>query len=311
MIMRRGTKIHDALERAVQPVRTEIRVETVVDEYAYCILQFAARVHAARTHGCAREVPVFGWVHGWLVRGIVDELRGGEGNGLVLSDTKTRHSEHLPSEPDQRQAQLQCMLYKRLADTLYTTLTGQATRGMDPFAAPTDLYTALRLAPESLCSASFQHDICAAAESTCMPWSAAAIPASLQLRDVLALAHSALHTQTTQYALISNAMQVVYIQRGAEPANVLGTCDFHADPYMLEAYLDSTFALFRGARDPQGVALHVTNRCKRCAWREGCEWREERAADMHARAEERLRAREDDALWLEFAQPDKLAGLQW
>lgn len=307
----RGTEIHDAMEREVQPIRLTFRLVSPADEWALYLLQFAAGIHAARTSGCAREVPVLGYVQGRLVRGIVDELRR-EGTSLLLSDTKTRRSSRLPTELDQLQARLQVMLYKRLVDSLYLGITGQESEAMDPYAEPVSLDTlgaTLQLDMDAPLSSEFHADVQTMIQTTATPWKPSEA-SHLTLHTVLALARQALGRHNTQH--VAHELELVYVQR--DTAQPLGVARFHTEPTLLQDYLEHLFLLLHGRRAPEGVAAQSTRRCDSCAWREGCEWRD---AQAKAALEKTRRpacdaTASDDVLWSEFDIPDHhLALLEW
>ncbi|WFD40736.1 uncharacterized protein MJAP1_003725 [Malassezia japonica] len=315
-VLARGTEIHDALEREVQPVELTFRFETPADEWALYVLQFAASLCAAR-RGRAREVPVLGFVHGRLVRGIVDELRFEKG-GVVVSDTKTRHSARLPSEADQMQARLQCMLYKRLIDGLYTGITGTEMPGRDPHAEPVAFAAVaetLRIDLDARLSDAFLQDVAEMIATTATPWHVAQVD-GLSLRTAVDLAREALLLLLQDTPMpIGEKLELVYVCRGN--AKPLGVEAFADAPDVLQTYLYHLFTLLRGVRRPEGVDVQSTRRCDSCAWREGCEWR---AAQASA-ALERVRpaalplpvafaSSDDEALWSEFSL-DHLVDLQW
>lgn len=311
-VLARGVAVHDAIEREIQPVALTFRLAAPADEWALSLLQFAAGLYVARTRGCAREVPVVGYVHGRMVRGIVDELRH-DGCTLTLSDTKTRRSSRLPPEMDQLQARLQVMLYKRLVDGLCRGLTESETEHMDPYAEPTSVETlcdTLQLDIDAPLSDVFQEDVATMVRTTPTPWTTLDIRA-LSLRSVQALARKALGPSLKRS--IARQLELVYVRR--QSAKPLGVVRFHAEPKILQDYLARVFLLLQGTRTPEGVAVHATRRCDSCAWREGCEWREAQAAAALPERYQRQSPREkysDEALWSEFGIPEyELAHLQW
>ncbi|WFD43411.1 hypothetical protein MPSI1_002072 [Malassezia psittaci] len=312
-IMQRGAEVHDVLERQVQPIRVEFRLVTPGDRWALQLLQFASGIAAARSSGCAREIPVFGYVHGRLVRGIIDEVRR-ETSTLQLSDTKTRKSWRLPTEADQIQARLQVMLYKRLADGLYLGITGQETKYMDQYAEPVvlqNLCATLNLDIDSPLSKEFTEDVRTMIETTITPWSLSDV-SSLTLRTTFALARQALEHNAEIH--IRNRLEIAYV-RPDQDATPVGSTLFDAQPKYLQDYLEEVFSLFQGVRAPQGVGIQATRRCESCAWREGCEWRERQANKALAKTQTcivQTSVASDDMLWDEFDIPEQqLTLLDW
>ncbi|KIY52012.1 hypothetical protein FISHEDRAFT_70246 [Fistulina hepatica ATCC 64428] len=60
---------------------------------------------------------------------------------------------------------------------------------------------------------------------------------------------------------------------------ILGIYAVHMDDELLDAYLDSAMAWWRGQRRPVGVPPGLARRCDSCEYREDCEWREAKAAE--------------------------------
>lgn len=289
-VFQAGTGVHTAIERFVHPDQVELTPVTMEDRWALRFIECASGVtHAVK--GRAREIPVFGMLNGHPVHGIIDELRR-DGDMLVLAETKTRGTQSLPSTEDQRQARIQCMIYRRLYQGLW-----EASKQLDfgGFAH------AIGLRPERELSEPFTAEL--AANPSVMPWRTT--PTHPTLQDMAALAQDALRTSALP---ISRAMELVYVRRKrecdssmCEPTEV-GRVRFDADD-TLDAHLNHVFPLLYGTRLPRGVPEALASRCNRCAWRDGCEWRAKQAAA----------ASNDAALWTEYADisDDTLAKLSW
>ncbi|WFC94631.1 hypothetical protein MBRA1_001264 [Malassezia brasiliensis] len=318
-ILAQGVKVHEAIEREVQPVELTFRFVAPADRWALLLLQFAAGIHAARTTGRAREVPVLGYVHGRLVRGIIDELRR-EGPAVLVSDTKTRRSLRLPPELDQLQARLQVMLYKRLVDSLYAGITGTAVDTDDVYDEPVSIPAVcdtLQLDLEAPLSDELHEDLKTMVRTSATPWTLDEMT-GLTMRAAFHLARSAL-TERSEVR-ISQQLELVYVHRDTQ-GDPLGVSHFDMDSQLLQNYLDRVFLLLDGDRAPEGVGVQATRRCESCAWRDGCEWRETQARAVVAKAAEQykqkkdtahLAATADDALWNEFDIPEHhLCLLEW
>lgn len=341
-VMRAGAQVHDKLERQVQPVRVEFRVESTEEEWALLALRLVSALHQTLVHGCAREVPVFGIVNGRLVRGVIDELRRCEDAPFMrLSDTKTRFSTRLPSERDQMQSKLQCMLYKRLMDGV---LSGSAAASdatvaeADPHAVPLRLQSMFELLQLDLgqkLSPAFLASMHELVSTTDTPWTAADLaalgcePASEytpparepgddvpNVACVVNMAQQALDNTLRKFCVrrvmptLSRRMSLVYTQRpkdGGESA-VLGTVRFDADADTLEAFITSIFRLFEGRRTLEGVHEAAAHRCWSCAWRDGCEWRDRRANDAYERAQASRSARQAAQVVMSAVDDDQLWG---
>ncbi|KAL7415211.1 exonuclease V [Mrakia frigida] len=73
--MKKGTKIHKALEREIHPVEIKVTVETKEETWALRILNMLASLEALMALGKCREMPVMGFIKGHLVVGIIDEIQ--------------------------------------------------------------------------------------------------------------------------------------------------------------------------------------------------------------------------------------------
>ncbi|KZT27680.1 hypothetical protein NEOLEDRAFT_1130740 [Neolentinus lepideus HHB14362 ss-1] len=73
-VLKAGQFVHKVLEREVKPVEVEVYVTTAEERWALRLVNMLAAVESLMTLGFAREMPVFGIVHGRIVVGIIDEL---------------------------------------------------------------------------------------------------------------------------------------------------------------------------------------------------------------------------------------------
>lgn len=80
-VQKRGTFVHKELERELNP--EQVRVQTATDEESWGlrIVNMLSLIRTLLAQGRTREMPVFGFVQGILVTGIIDELiRDGPGS---------------------------------------------------------------------------------------------------------------------------------------------------------------------------------------------------------------------------------------
>lgn len=214
------------------------------------------------------------------------------------------------------QARLQCMLYKRLIDGLYTGITGTEIPRRDPYAEPVAFAAVaetLRIDLDARLSDAFLEDVAEMIATTATPWHVAQAH-GLSLRAAVGLARDALLLQDTPVP-IGEKLELVYVCRG--DAQPLGVEAFADAPDVLQTYLDHLFTLLQGVRRPEGVDVQSTRRCDSCAWREGCEWRAAQASAALERVRPAalplpaaLASSDDEALWSEFSL-DHLVDLQW
>ena len=79
-----GKAVHTLLENEVAPVQVVVETETKEDSWAlrllnlWCDIQSLVQMRPEKGKGkesaCVREVPVYGWIHGVLVMGVIDEI---------------------------------------------------------------------------------------------------------------------------------------------------------------------------------------------------------------------------------------------
>ncbi|KAJ7605078.1 exonuclease V a 5' deoxyribonuclease-domain-containing protein [Mycena polygramma] len=73
-------------------------------------------------------------------------------------------------------------------------------------------------------------------------------------------------------------------QEHVQSPDIIGTKDFLMDDAHLDTYLHNALEWWRGKRKPRGVSDRQTGRCFSCEYREGCEWREQKAAEKASEA---------------------------
>lgn len=308
-ILEQGSIVHEDIERDVLPVQVTVRVETREDAWALMLLQFATGLYILHTKGRTREVPVVGIVHGKLVRGIIDELHLDEQGQIVLVETKTRSSKTLPAQADQQQAQWQCMIYRRLLVSM--AATWHCT--LDAHASSLDwavIWETFHIRPHTALTSAFVEDVERMVRQVDTPWERKQVPPGMTLQHVMDMIKPSLRVIRRQMAPI---MKIVYVQR--DSGETLGSVSLSNNAAALNGFLDKTFALLEGKREPEGVAVSSTNRCERCTWRDDCEWRDDMAkrAREHARQrklERQNQASEEDQLWAQFDEKHLLE-LDW
>lgn len=88
-----GRKVHEKLEKEIHPVKVHVQTTTREDEWALRILRLITGLRTLLDSGCCREVPIFGFVHGELVMGVVDEI-----NRRPLSKRLNKYLDEAPKE---------------------------------------------------------------------------------------------------------------------------------------------------------------------------------------------------------------------
>ncbi|TBU36401.1 exonuclease V a 5' deoxyribonuclease-domain-containing protein [Dichomitus squalens] len=70
----RGRSVHKVLEREIQQEPVQIEIKTNEERWALRIVNMLTAVQTLMGLGKCREMPVFGFVHGQIVTGIIDEV---------------------------------------------------------------------------------------------------------------------------------------------------------------------------------------------------------------------------------------------
>ncbi|KAH8111850.1 exonuclease V a 5' deoxyribonuclease-domain-containing protein [Phellopilus nigrolimitatus] len=66
------------------------------------------------------------------------------------------------------------------------------------------------------------------------------------------------------------------------PSNIIGTKKFQYNAPFLDAYMGRILHWWHGQRAPVGVDIENTGRCNSCEYKNGCEWREQKAQEFLA-----------------------------
>ncbi|KAF9270681.1 hypothetical protein L218DRAFT_50776 [Marasmius fiardii PR-910] len=67
---------------------------------------------------------------------------------------------------------------------------------------------------------------------------------------------------------------------GETDASIIGTKEFIYSASLLDNHLRDVMSWWEGYREPRGVSLEQAWRCSKCEYRQGCEWREQKALEF-------------------------------
>ncbi|KAK0198733.1 exonuclease V [Armillaria mellea] len=73
-VQKRGTFVHKKLELELNPEKVYVQPTTDEEYWGLRIVNMLLSIHTLLAEGCTREMPVFGFVEGVIVTGIIDEL---------------------------------------------------------------------------------------------------------------------------------------------------------------------------------------------------------------------------------------------
>ncbi|KAG8894230.1 hypothetical protein FRC01_013081 [Tulasnella sp. 417] len=65
-----------------------------------------------------------------------------------------------------------------------------------------------------------------------------------------------------------------------QDSSIIGSKKFAFDQELLTKHIVAAIEFWESKREPRGVDLEDTWKCDTCEFREGCEWREAKAAEM-------------------------------
>jgi exonuclease V len=114
--MKKGTERHRELHEEVADL-IKVETKTTADRVALILHNQTVGLQRLVLTGMTRELLVWGFVNSLFVRGSVDELNL-KNQRLHISDTKTRRSGNMPSEPQKRTTRFQLMIYNKLLHDL-------------------------------------------------------------------------------------------------------------------------------------------------------------------------------------------------
>lgn len=209
---------------------------------------------------------------------------------VYVCDVKTRGISGLPRGAAFRPAKIQLMVYHRLLSKMATgkvdlsaILKRYALNGVTPF---TDSFIAQigglgDDGVDSTPSSSLQ-------ESVSPQDLGSSPPESSRVTLDLLLAHNSIsklwalmlrdfrRVLPNGTASIGNILRAEY--RARADGSLIGSNLFPMDDALLDAYLAHAMKLWRGERDPEGVAVEEAYKCRSCEFADACDWRRERAA---------------------------------
>ncbi|KAI1746921.1 hypothetical protein F4782DRAFT_469976 [Xylaria castorea] len=306
--MRGGSRVHQKLE---DEVHTTVRVSIASKEEAFALRlwNIIQGLRTLRDTGKTRELEVWGTVEGEIFNGVIDQLSHESPNAgfeedldltsssvpsqqpsitdyigpshkkVYITDVKTRGSDKLPTGPALRPARVQLFLYHRLLSNMATDkldynavferygLSGEA-RFSDAFIAQVGglhdeiFYDADTEVEDTLLDMEFPDLIGYRSISQMIPLVKA------ELRE----------TFPRGSASIGDLLSVEYRHRDTE--RILGNNSFPNDPEALEGFMKDNLRWWRGEREPNGVSIEETYKCRWCEFAESCQWRKDKETEF-------------------------------
>ncbi|KAI0452015.1 hypothetical protein F5B21DRAFT_516303 [Xylaria acuta] len=306
--MQGGSRVHQKLEDEVHTT-VQVSIASKEEAFALRLWNIIQGLRTLRDTGKTRELEVWGTVEGEIFNGVIDQLSHESPNAsfeeeldlpsssappqqssitdyispsrkkVYLTDVKTRGSERLPSGPALRPARVQLFLYHRLLSDMaidevdYNAvferygLSGEA-RFSDAFMAQIGglhdeiFYDADTEVEEAPLETEFPDLIGYRSISQIIPLLKA------ELRE----------TFPRGSASIGDLLSVEYRHR--DTGRILGNNSFPHDPEALEGFMKDNLRWWRGEREPNGVSIEETYKCRWCEFAETCQWRKDKEVEF-------------------------------
>ena len=258
--MRTGSKIHQKLEDEVYTT-VPVQVQSKEERFSLRMWNTIAGLRGLRETGLARELEIWGILHGQVVNGIIDEVSyacpdpGFEEHHhrpIYLVDVKTRSVPSLPTGASLRPTHMQLMLYRKLLEALSLNAV-DAESILDRY----------DLDPLSPFSATFRQAMADLGPGD----EALQYPTLLSLWSLLVTEAQITLPPTSLSPLLRAEF------RYAKTGDVLGSelITYAAD--VIDAYVDEEMAWWKGLREARGVEVEEAFKCRSCHFSDDCSWR--------------------------------------
>ena len=202
---------------------------------------------------CVREVTVFStpFDYGFMVMGIVDELRMNEHEELELVEVKTRSNRHTqPSKAQIHTHKLQAMVYKQIIDDL---ATGVVDGNL--------VLKKMRLDPKHVL------------DENVLQQTRALDVAGTTLGDIMT-------TMLDQFRFLPKVGSIIveYYPSDKDKSykELLSSRRIEFDEPWLKKRLETHFGFWRGERDVSGVDIEELWKCNMCQFVDACHWRKKK-----------------------------------
>lgn len=302
--MARGTQVHRKLEEEVHEVVTITTAESAEDRWGLKLFNMYTGLRSLVTDGLTREFPVFGFMNGLAVRGIIDEISYNN-PAVKTSGSKTTSTEgtykrirrnskedrsptpesySIPPEGE-RTAYISD-LKTRSSRTLPTESQARATtlqlmsyhRLLSSMVSGDCDFSAL-LAHYSLSgNTPFSDSFLTELSSLATPSSASAISENPTLLGMWNLVRTQMLFSING---LGEEMGVSY--RDQVDGSVFAHQTLEYEEEKLERHLGDVLDWWNGRRETRGVEIEEAWKCARCEFADRCEWRKGKVEELIAR----------------------------
>ncbi|KIL71568.1 hypothetical protein M378DRAFT_65079 [Amanita muscaria Koide BX008] len=357
VVKEQGKAVHKVLEDELGLKEIKVTIASGEERWAVRMLSLITGAQTILVQGYTRELPVFGILQDNVVVGVIDEVtrcvhpKNKRSNHdakqesaqshiddffpiqrsprntaekhthtLMITDTKTRRTDSLPSTDDTLASRLQLMLYHRLLSGLlseyppfdFSSLWDRL--GLDSSA----IFSTQFLLEAGLVTDDRQErmacldDLVNCWHRTAQHLDVVGVDSELHLvyrlqpkfqgsstrrrrkstsqedRDLALAIEASLRDLDVKHDVdvaepSPNSASNVPVEQGdssTEPLKIIGTKQFLYDEVLLENHLTDVLEWWYGKRKPRGVPVHLSRRCFSCEYCTDCEWREEKALEF-------------------------------
>lgn len=304
--MRGGSRLHQKLEDEVHTT-VQVSIASKEEAFALRLWNIIQGLRTLRDTGKTRELEVWGTVEGEIFNGVIDQLSHESPNAsfeeeqnranlgvqqssitdyispshkkVYITDVKTRSTHRLPSGVALRPARVQLFLYHRL-------LSDMATDQVDYDA----VFKRYGLNGEARFSDAFMaqigglhdevfYDADTEVEHTPPETESPDLIGYRSISQIIPLLKAELReTFPHGSASIGDLLCVEYHHRDTE--RICGYNTFHNDPEALEGFIKANLQWWRGEREPDGVCIEETYKCRWCEFAETCQWRKDKEVEF-------------------------------
>ncbi|XP_007435226.2 exonuclease V, partial [Python bivittatus] len=258
VLLNTGKSIHLVRELQDHDL-VDVRTTSQEDRWAIKLLNLLQAIADLREGRRVRECPVFGVLEGVFVLGIVDQLNYTANGELQLNELKTRKKPCLPFPAQKKRDRFQIFLYKYLFDAMV-----QGCLTQDNFVHH------LHLEPKQPLGLQIQeHAQKVGFMVHCFQDLLELMVLNLTHSDIPAIGH----------------LQIEYVHQQTNA--LIGTEVITYDHDELMAMTHDFLEYWKGQRDPKGVDIEDTWKCCYCAFKDICNWRQQRAGSLTKKCSEK------------------------
>ncbi|CAG8650436.1 hypothetical protein RhiirA5_411755 [Rhizophagus irregularis] len=254
LAMKIGSEIHNKLELQEHDI-ISIPTHTKEDIWGIKLYNLIFGIDSLFINLKTRELPIFGFVSGLFVFGIIDQIEMKpvfddiSRDELIISDTKTRTKQYIPKYVPPS-VKFQLMLYKKLFDELV-----QGTFDEMKIFQTLDLNPDLEFSKElaNIVNISYKEK---------------------EMKEFKPNLRNLMKVVINSFGKVWKSCNILEVNyKFQKDGSDLGSKYFDYDENQLDNYLEKTVKYWKGDRKPEGVPIEDAWKCQNCEFADNCEWR--------------------------------------